>query len=118
LTSKALPDSVDLTGLAGVRGLIVDDNATSRRILNKMLRDWKMEPVEASTAAEGARVAPTRSQDSQPYPLLLADMNMLEQSGAELIERIRGGPQGKQPAVIMLVTNARRLGLGGSRAWT
>jgi two-component system, sensor histidine kinase and response regulator len=104
------PEFVDLTGLTGIRALIVDDNATSRRILSSILCGWNMHPAEAATTADAFALIEHACQFDQAYRLLLVDMNMPEQSSTELIERIRGCSHATQPAILMLVTNARRPG--------
>ena len=43
----------ELGSLHGIRVLVVDDNATNRRILDEVLRSWKMTPVTVCGAAEG-----------------------------------------------------------------
>ena len=41
----------------GKRVLIVDDNATNRRMLVLQTRAWGMTPIEAASGGRGARVA-------------------------------------------------------------
>ena len=39
--------------LDGLRVLVVDDNATNRRILEEMLKNWRMRPATADGGADG-----------------------------------------------------------------
>ena len=49
-----VPDAVDLRDLPV---LIVDDNATNRRLLEEMLIGWRMVPTLAASVARSARRA-------------------------------------------------------------
>jgi hypothetical protein len=44
--------ATDPADLAGLRVLVVDDNATNRTILCEMLGNWRMSPTPASGAPE------------------------------------------------------------------
>jgi len=106
--SAAQPaDLGESSGLAGVRALIVDDNAASRRILAGVLRVWKMEPSEVSSASEALRLLEQTCAAGRSYPLLLMDMNMPEHTGGDLARQIRSCPHGEQTGIIMLASNAR-----------
>ncbi|HMD47441.1 MAG TPA: ATP-binding protein, partial [Bryobacteraceae bacterium] len=98
----------DSSVLAGVGVMIVDDNAASRRILGGILRGWKMEPAEASSAAEAFPLLEQACAAGRAYPVILVDMNMPENPGAELAKQIRSCPHGEQPGIIMLASNTRK----------
>jgi PAS domain S-box-containing protein len=87
----AAPESVpDLASLQGLRVLIVDDNATNRRILEEMLASWRMQPASASSGAEALGALEQAGQAGEPFALVLLDAMMPEMDGFELAERIRG----------------------------
>jgi CheY-like chemotaxis protein len=92
-----------------VRVLVVDDNATNRRILEEVLNQWQMRPtcVESGRAAiSAANLA--RSLDD-PYRLALLDLFMPEMDGIELARRLREiGDARTMP--IVLLTSAMRSG--------
>jgi two-component system, sensor histidine kinase and response regulator len=52
-TEKQRPDPMDETSLIGARVLVVDDNATNRRMLTDLLHRWQMRPTASSGAQNG-----------------------------------------------------------------
>ena len=113
----ALP--VDPAAVSGTRVLVVDDHATNRRILEEMLRNWRMSP----TAAPGAREALQRLREARaaaaPYRLLLLDARMPEIDGFALAGQIRQDPELAGTIIMMLssgdqpeeVARCERLGI-------
>jgi CheY-like chemotaxis protein len=90
------------TLLWGMPVLLVDDNATNRRILQETLTGWHMRP----SAAEGGGVALAELKRAagcgQPYPLVLVDAQMPDVDGFTLIERMKQDPELRQATVMML----------------
>ena len=82
--------------------LIVDDNATNRRILNEMLTHWQMRPttVDGGRAALGCLMHAVAS--GNPFPLVLIDAHMPEMDGFALAERIRHTPELSGVTIMML----------------
>jgi two-component system, sensor histidine kinase and response regulator len=78
--------------LLDVPVLVVDDNATNRKILEQMLRVWRMKPV----LAESAWVALSRLEqalnEGSPFPLVLTDASMPEMDGFGGSARIVDSP--------------------------
>ena len=58
--------------------LVVDDNATNRRILVELLASWGMRPM---ATANGAERRPRGRGRSRPLSLALIDMNIAGASG-------------------------------------
>jgi len=89
--------------------LVVDDNATNRRILDELLTHWGMKP----TVVEGGRAAlaavKQASDAGEPYPLVLLDAMMPEMDGFAVAEQIQQAPELAETAVMML-SSADRLG--------
>jgi len=88
--------------------LVVDDNATNRRLLQEVLTGWHMKP----SLAESARMALPRLEQAaeagRPYPLLLIDTNMPEMDGFALIEQIRQDPRLARATIMMLTSAGQR----------
>jgi signal transduction histidine kinase/DNA-binding response OmpR family regulator len=88
--------------LEGLQVLVVDDNATNRRILSETLAKWGMHPV----AVDGGHAALELlgQTESNRYDLIIVDGHMPELDGYELAERIRALP-GRDDALIMMLTS-------------
>jgi two-component system sensor histidine kinase/response regulator len=95
--------------LAGLPVLVVDDNATNRRILERMLSGWSMKPAMADSAVAALAAMEWARQIRTPYPLVLIDCHMPEMDGFDLALRIKQDP-GLAGATIMMLTSANRQG--------
>ena len=74
-----------LDKLQGKRALVVDDNATNRRILLRQLASWGMEAREATSALEALELL----QEEPGYSLAILDLRMPEIDGYELATLLR-----------------------------
>jgi len=88
--------------LHGMPVLVVDDNATNRRILYDMLENWQMRPTAAGHALAALTELKRAVQLGQPFPLVLLDAQMPEMDGFELAERIKQEPAFSGATVMML----------------
>lgn len=73
-----------LLDLRGMRVLIVDDNATNRRILQELLKDWGLE----HTLAENGRTA-LQLLEEKAFDLMLLDIQMPDMDGFEVAREIQ-----------------------------
>jgi two-component system sensor histidine kinase/response regulator len=89
--------------------LVVDDNATNRRILDAMLRHWKMLPELAEGGAEGLERMRQHKQAGHAFPLVLIDALMPGMDGFELAAKIKADPA-LAGATIMMLTSAGQRG--------
>ena len=87
--------------LAGARVLAVDDNPTNRLILCQQLRSWGCRPTEAASGPEALAVL-RAAADTDPFQLVLLDMQMPEMSGAEVAARVRSEPATADTALVLL----------------
>jgi PAS domain S-box-containing protein len=97
----------DVARISGTRALVVDDNATNRRLLDEMLRNWGMEPVAASSVAEGLELLRNGVRQGQPFQLVLTDVNMPEADGFVLVEEIRRDSALAETQVVVLTSGDR-----------
>ncbi len=70
--------------LAGKRILVVDDNATNRRILALQTAKWGMAVHDTEFPAQALEML-----EAQPYDLAILDMHMPRMDGAMLAQKIR-----------------------------
>ncbi|MGI4791370.1 MAG: response regulator [Janthinobacterium lividum] len=95
--------------LMGLRVLVVDDNATNRRILEEVLTRWEMVPTLTENGPDALTAMTQAASENQPFSLILLDAMMPEMDGFMLAERI-----GQQPAlaqsVLMMLSSADKPG--------
>jgi len=94
--------------LRDVRVLVVDDNATNRRILEGMLLRWQMKPTSVGGGNAALTELAAAREGGQPYQLILTDMNMPDMDGFELVEAIRRKPELSAATIMMLTSSGHR----------
>ncbi len=104
----SLAKTLDISQCAGVPVLVVDDNATNRRILEDSLRNWKMMPTVVESAAAAIRALRRAQESGSPLPLLLTDAHMPEMDGFGLVERIRQDPSLNNIKIVVLTSGGLR----------
>jgi signal transduction histidine kinase/DNA-binding response OmpR family regulator/nitrate/nitrite-specific signal transduction histidine kinase len=101
--------------LHGLRVLVVDDNATNRRILKETLTSWRMHPTEADGASAALTILRSAEVSGQPFALMLLDAQMPDMDGLGLVERMRKDGHYGDP-VIILLSSADRCDFARSNA--
>jgi CheY-like chemotaxis protein len=86
------------------RVLIVDDNATNRRILTLQLRGWGMQTRET----ESPREALVWLQHGDPFDLVITDMHMPEMDGMMLAREIRKLREAAALPLVLFTSLGRR----------
>jgi PAS domain S-box-containing protein len=99
----------DLTKLAGLDVLIVDDNATNLRVLEEMLRQCRAVPRTATSGPEALEEFNQKLATGEPYQVVLVDAVMPEMDGFALVEQLCLNSPTTPPAIMML-TSADRQG--------
>jgi CheY-like chemotaxis protein len=95
--------------LRGRRILIVEDNATSRRILSGMLRPWGLEAVAVDTAARALEVL----GGAERFDAAILDLQMPELDGRTLARNIRELPGRANLPLLLLANPGRKENPGG-----
>ncbi|QDT10292.1 response regulator [Planctomycetes bacterium K23_9] len=78
-----------LEKLRSMRVLVVDDNATNRRILDEILQSWNLSPVLADSGAAALECLATAKAQGNPFRFAILDCMMPEMDGFDLARRIR-----------------------------
>ena len=105
--------------IPGLSVLIVDDNATNRRLLVESLTQWEMAPAETDRADDALERLQQAKEAGHPFQLLLVDAHMPEIDGFELARRVKEDPTLEDTVIMMLssddqpgnVTRCLELGL-------
>jgi signal transduction histidine kinase/DNA-binding response OmpR family regulator len=99
------PTEVDSADLTKNKVLIVDDNATNRRILEQLFAQWH---IHAQSAADGPTALQMLAQakaENAPHTLVLADYQMPGMDGISLCHKIKSDLQLSAHLVMMLTAD-------------
>jgi two-component system sensor histidine kinase/response regulator len=99
--------SESLVDVHGVRVLVVDDNATNRRILKDMLTNWGMNPTTTSGGAAAVQALADANEEEDPFRILISDVNMPDIDGLALARQVVAQKLLQPASVIMLTSGAR-----------
>jgi len=118
--SESEPLTKQSLRLADLPILVVDDNASNRRILQEILTNWNMKPTLVSSGAEALRALEQRTS-TNGFALALLDVHMPDMDGFAVAEQIRKSPKYQGTKAILLtsagspedVARCRELGISG-----
>ena len=96
-----LPD----INLAGMRVLVVDDNATNRDILKETIESWKMFPLAAGSIKEAQKAALQRKKAGLPFDIALIDIDLAGADGLSLVRWIKEEYPADMNVVAMLTAS-------------
>jgi len=99
---RSLPAS-----LRQVPVLIVDDNATNRRILEAVVRSWAMQPIVVPNGTDALAALEEAHRQGRPIALALVDGQMPRMDGFMLAKRIRDDRRIAATPIVMLTSAAR-----------
>lgn len=95
-----------------LRLLVVDDNATNRKIVRYQVSSWGMQVDEAENGAVALQALQAQAQTGLPYDLAIVDMQMPDMDGEMLGYQIKADPLLADTRLIMMTSLNHR---GGSR---
>lgn len=95
--------------LAGLRTLIVDDNATNRRLLEYQLGLFKMVTAQVSGGREALVKMREAAESGHPFALVILDHQMPEMDGVTLARIIKSDPAISNARLVMLTSLGHRL---------
>jgi signal transduction histidine kinase/CheY-like chemotaxis protein len=107
LGSRGVPPPADETDLADVPVLVVDDNGTNRRVLEAMLRTWRMRPTSVDSGERAIAQLEQAADKGSPFRLVLLDVQMPGMDGFTVAERIRQRQILTGGTVLMLTSQDR-----------
>jgi signal transduction histidine kinase/DNA-binding response OmpR family regulator len=98
LAPQFLPQRDELVDMSA---LVVDDNATNRRILVDVLSSWG---IQATAIADGADAMRVAGRTSRPFSLALIDMKVAGSSGVEIALALRALPNCTSMPILLLTS--------------
>ncbi len=98
---------VPVTDLQGLHVLVVDDNATNRRIFETYVASWGMRPAVAADAQQAIAEMQQAADDGDPFEMALLDHNMPGDTGPELARRIAAAPALRDTRLILLTSSGQ-----------
>lgn len=110
-SQQCLTETGALRTLSDLAVLVVDDNATNRRILQEVFTAWQLKPTLVASGPEALREIDRAAATGTPYRLAILDCMMPDMDGFELSTRIRKRYNADDLRLIILSSAA---GLGDS----
>jgi PAS domain S-box-containing protein len=107
---QLLPVSeLNTDSLKGVRVLVVDDNATNRKIVHHNIIAWGMRNGSVSSGPDALDVLRKAARENDPYRLAVLDYQMPRMDGLDLATKIKSDPLIKGTSLILLTSLGTRL---------
>jgi CheY-like chemotaxis protein len=88
--------------------LIIDDNATNRRVLAEAVARWGLKASLATNAQDAIGMVQSAARAGAPFRLLLCDVQMPDMDGFALAERILSDPLLSTTRIILLTSGGQR----------
>lgn len=104
------PESVSPVPVGVIRDkriLVVDDNATNRMILRKMLSEWGARVTEAADGPSALEVLRKARHEGIPYDLVILDCRMPEMDGFDVAEAMQREGLVNGTVLMMLTSDSR-----------
>ena len=102
------PQPVSLVSLEKLRVLIVDDNATNRKILSHQVGSWGMIHQEAASGFHALELLRSAAAEGVPYDLAVLDLMMPGMDGFELARTIKSDSRIAEMHLVMLTSFGQR----------
>ncbi|MDZ7962173.1 MAG: response regulator [Aulosira sp. DedQUE10] len=90
------------------RLLVVDDNATNRKIIHHQASSWGMQVDGAASSASALQILEEAALHRIPYHVILIDMQMPQIDGMALAQQIKSNPVISEiPLILLTSTNQK-----------
>jgi CheY-like chemotaxis protein len=90
--------------LAGLRVLVIDDNATNLSILEELTGFWGMRPFLVNNGPEALSLMAQAFERHAPYPLVLLDAHMPQMDGFSVARKVKTDSRFAATKIIMLTS--------------
>jgi CheY-like chemotaxis protein len=89
------------------RVLVVDDNATNRRILRDVLLNWQMDVVVVESGKAALELAKAERAQGRGFELFVLDCHMPDMDGFEVAGRLKEEEGSAEPLILMLTSGVQ-----------
>ena len=103
-TETLVPAPTAAGDLRNVRVLLVDDNATNRKILHYQVASWAMRDSTASSGPGALNALRRGAACGDPFAIVILDTHMPELSGIQVVEVIRADPVIASVKIVLLTS--------------
>ena len=120
--TKPTPESALTKDLvpSGLKVLVVDDNKTSRKVLQCHLEGWRIPHMSVEDGRSALSEIDRAKSNNEPFRLIITDFQMPEMDGLQLAEQIRTKHSEDELSILLLTTvnnrptpsDIKSLGLG------
>jgi two-component system sensor histidine kinase/response regulator len=106
---NAPPARAPKEALAKAKTLVVDDNATNRKILIHQLKNWNMRCDTVADGPEALKALKQAGASNAQYDLIITDMQMPGMDGLDMTQRFRAGFPKAKTKIILLTSVGQKL---------
>ena len=122
LTEPQVKDLAPVQILEGVRVLVVDDNLTNLKILDRQLAHWGMDVTLAQGGPEALNIMKKFALENTPFTVAIIDCMMPEMDGFELSSIIKNSLELNKTKLVILssaaqIVDAKERKKYGLEAW-
>jgi PAS domain S-box-containing protein len=89
--------------------LLVEANATCRRILRELAFNWGLKVREAESADEATIILDEVNEKKKPFPLILLDANLPGHESFVILDYIKNAPEIAKAIIMMMSSTSSRI---------
>ena len=99
---------IDIGDLSLAKILVVDDNATNLKVVGAILSSWSIAHSLVSKGADGLRMLIDAADSSEPFDIVLLDMQMPEMDGEAVGKAIKANKKLNDTHLVLLTSMGTR----------
>jgi CheY-like chemotaxis protein/HPt (histidine-containing phosphotransfer) domain-containing protein len=94
--------------IRNLRVLGIDDNATNRRVLTKMVEGFGCRIETAASGSKGIEMLRNAHREDDPFRIILLDMQMPGMDGEQTAREIKSDPVARETQIVILTSMGQR----------